>query len=654
MRPSGLLCAALVAASLLVAQPAFAGGSLAFLGTPTTVNAGAANSFMNLYSDCRAACPEGPAPELYALPTQTATLATVTTSSTPTDLVLRFTLPDATQVPNPSTGIGERIIVQLDPDGSRGTVVQVTDFRFEITIKGGLITNALRRPGLGTGGWDGNPQTNWCPSTAGAASCTNTQGTVTISTVAGVSYDVRLTIPLASVGITTTTANFGIALLMVNDIMHTVGSRQDLTAVTFPSADMPASSMPYSDPGVVNTVNSSGPWITPSSWGTGYFQPPTGGPLQVTLSQVPAPWLANAIRLSYCDAPLWNDVGAAALGVDQATLANWYLYERDNPCKMGVWVKANNAGVTTAGARLLVMWADPGLSTNNWRVVQLTPPIAFTPGESTFRVMWDRVPYMGSMPGAGSHPCVRVYVVPEVLNATDPTTSVLYDDAAINAINDGAKLAAFERAYGFPPYPWNPQVAQMNFTNLATGSCSRGLCVQPGGPFSEWRQFLFASLGALGPRPAYAQTPAPRRLDAIRVTKDGPGGQPGRNDPFAIVSIQGYAVPDKPAKQPYEFLEPMGGVAWAVPLKLLAKQPLKLGFTVGNPALLHREFANKRVKEIAAPPRRILLAARVDAPKDAPRYVVKLPTVKGAMKPGEVRRVVATVSARKEPAKKPH
>jgi len=73
--------------------PAFAGGALSFLTTPTTVNSGDAVSWMNGFADWdQISALDGSG---YVIPNLFGAVS-VTTSRTATDLILKFDIPDST------------------------------------------------------------------------------------------------------------------------------------------------------------------------------------------------------------------------------------------------------------------------------------------------------------------------------------------------------------------------------------------------------------------------------------------------------------------------------------------------------------------------------------------------------------------------------
>jgi hypothetical protein len=501
----------------------------------------------------------------------------------------------------------------------------------------GIASQNRIRPG-GAGTW----------LTATAMTATGGIGFATLN-LPGSGYEVTLTIPLNSIG--NPTSDIGLAMLIVNDLgrSHVVPAtatcpapclKRDLTAVTFPFGDMPASNDPFLDPGVINATTAGPPWTQPDHWGRGLFNAAAGSNTTLSFSHSPSFYFSSSLKLGICNVGTWAQI-TPAVDLSQ-NLANWYKYEADAPCQMGVWVKLSNTGTTAANARLLVLWADGGLGVSDWRVVELTPPINFGPGQSTHRVIWDKVPHGGSSPVNGSHACLKAFVLPATLGALDPVTNVAQTEAVIAAIDNGSKVAAFQRAYGLTT-DTTPRAGQMNFSNLATGNCSTPACSQPvvmlepgmGERATAW----------LGMRTVFAQPPPPvqppgdRVINAIPVDRDfDDGAKPSERVTSFLVVLDAYAVPQTatPADRPYVFLEPVGGIAWAVPYSMVQSAPLALEFMVGNPPTLYEDVVRRPVTTIATPARRIMFATRVEAPagREAPRVTLR-PLGKEALEPGE-------------------
>jgi hypothetical protein len=627
---------------------ASSGGVLSLASTPMTVQSGEPQSWMNRYTDwptnhpTASACPpnmlEGCS---FAVPKQSGAIA-VTTSNDGTNLVFRFVIPDSTRS-KPDAGepldVGDTIVVQIDADGDRAIPLEIggganTDYRYEIVIGTGVggtnaISSQSRRTAMnGPGGvWF---QTDPMTSSAGIGFATLTPGA---------SYDVTLTIPLLSIG--TPAGDIGLAILVVNDLGHTnVNGKSDLTAVTFPFGDMPASSnTTYTDPGLLDAQNAGPPWTTPNHWGRGVFNPAAAGPeTQLSLSHAPSVYFSSSLKVSVCDEANWGDIDPATVGGSQSALASWYQYHAAKPCSMGVWVNATNSSATTvANARLLILWADGGLGANDWRVVQLTPPIAFGPGQSVYRTVWSAVPSGGSTTTSGTHPCLKVFILPTTLNKSDPTTGTLYDAAKINAIDTGAEVNEFQRAYGFQG-TWTPQVAQLNFNYLAPAAseCTNGACVQVAqadDPVDRLLAVLGIGTANAQPQP---QAEAGGLVRAIPIDPNFVSDERPIPDAWFGVNVQGFAVADMPSMSPYTFIEHVGGIAWAIPYTVLQGQPLSLGFNTYNPPLLYRDVFATPMQEISSGNRRIFLSMDVSAPPGSPTPQVTLqPLATEVLTPGQ-------------------
>jgi len=622
--------------------PAFAGGALSFLTTPTTVNSGDAVSWMNGFADWdQISALDGSG---YVIPNLFGAVS-VTTSRTATDLILKFDIPDSTHKKPDGTPltVGDQVIVEIDTNATRGATLTAAtavnpakDFRYQIVIGtpavggvGGLnaITSASVSTPIAGNNW-GSRTAIAFPGTGQACPASYPNGCATLS-LNGSDYVVTLNIPLASIG--SPANDIGLAILVSNDLgnTHTVGGStvSDQTAVSFSFADMPAGTDPFDDPGLVTpaTNGTTNVWNMPNHWGAGVFNAPSEGPGALSFSHTPQPYFSTSIKISACNIGRWEDIQAADASGNQTALVGWYKYERDAPCKMGIWVDATNSSPSaSATARLLVLWADAGLSANTWRVVELTGPISFGPGQSISHVVWDKVPSKGSVPGGTSHPCLRIYLLPTT-DATDPNTSVVQTAAVINAIHDAATVAAMERAYGFHGDLSDAATAQMNFTNLANGSCSNAACTQPViGRNIDLRERL---LSLVGLEKAVAQPTVAGVERAVPLDPNYKSTLPKVNDPWFGVSVQGFAVPVNPPALPYVFLQSVGGVAWGVPYTMVAANSLGLGFKITNPPILYRDLLTSPMQEIAAPKRLILLSTAVHAPTGMPTPVV---TISGA------------------------
>lgn len=597
----------------------WAGGALQITSGGVSVESGNANSWMNRFSDW-----DG----VSAVPTLFSSV-TVTPQITTSDLVFTFVIRDRTHKKQDATSltVGDKVIVQLNPNGSSGSTLEMggsnnqKDYRYEITIKDNGIFGQIRRT-----------RTSMTSNIWGASQNMTSTGGIGIATMPPTTgdtsdYVVTLTIPLVSLGLTSSPANnIGLAMLIVNDIGRNNGTQDELTAVTFPFGDMPASNDPFTDPGILVSTTAGGPWVNPSIWGTGYFSTPPGGSTALALSHSPSQYFSSSLKISVCDAGTWNSIDPPSpmdLGA-QGSLNNWYKYFSGKPCKMGVWARVSNTSPAPATARLLVLWADGGLGANAWKVVELTDPIVFGPGDSTHRVVWDRVPSGGSSGGA-THPCLKVYILPEPLNSS-------FGADQIRGITNQTQLGQFQNTYGFND-PWNYQVAQMNFTNLASGECT-GTCEQL--LISGLPSLVSVAMEALGPDALYAQEASTRgRIIATPIAKNDDRPRPKPSNDWVRVNVHGYAIPESLGPAPYVFLEHIGDVGWGIPVSMLTEQTMNLGFVVGNPPVLYRDFSVSPTKEIQAPRRRILLAASTYAPPGMNVPVIKLETPSIVLNPGE-------------------
>jgi hypothetical protein len=610
-----------------LALPSMAGGGLRF-DTSTTVTAGDATSWMNGFWDWDGTGTPSPnAPRTM----------TVTTSSDSSELVLKFAIPDHT---NDFQGgplkVGDQVIVELDKRNQRTNLLSPGDsFRFRITISQKQITTAtIITPGAA------NAWLTSAPITFGATNTTctppYTSGCASLS-LNGADYAVELHIPYTAIGLASRpTFDLGLAILVSNDIGADDSMGKHLqTAVSFPFADMPAGVDDFDDPGLVQptTNGTTNVWNTPTHWGVAQFTAPGSDLTMLTFSHNPAFYFSEAIKISTCSAGNWSQIDAADTSGNETALKNWYKYFAANPCKMGVWVTATNLSPTTSiNARVLVLWADGGLApSNDWKVVGLSDPVSFGPGLSTTHLVWDKVPAGGSsVVGGATHPCMKVYILPATLSAAQ--------SAAVSAIHDGPTLNAFEAAFvtnGQNLSGMSPQAAQMNFTNLSSGSCTDSACLQASNLVPDG---LFNLLGI---QKANAQdrdsaTGDGHVIIATPVNPNAKGGGDGdgtgtgnpKKEPWFGVRVTGFAVPATASPLPYVFMTEVGGLGWAVPYTMVSDGTLKLAFNVTNPPLLYRDFTVSPIKDYPAPKRKIIMISEVHAPAGypTPKFTLDNPT----------------------------
>jgi len=602
------LAAFWIACALLAAPPLAAKGALGFLTSHSTLTAGQAGSYMDPGRDwvpprLTATAGDG---HVYALPNQPQVVQ-IESWRTATDLHLKLSIPDQTRrqfddAGNPigdTLGIGDKVIVQIDPDNSghlegataldTGPDPLHTDYRYEITLKDELIASIRKRV----------PSTG---STWGLG--TNAPGLATL-TFNAAQYVVDVAIPLADLG--NPASDVGIAVAVIDDLGHGHldggANVWDVTGVAFPST-IPLA--PGSDPGLVDAAQASGLWVNPSAWATGYFNVLPG---EVALSHSPAYWWSDSIRISRCDVGRFADVQEPVTpGMSQLTLAGWYLYNPVQPCQMKVWVRAANSTGGVVQSRLFVVWGRPGIAPQDWFPVQLTGPIGFSSPEEIVSILWKTVPAVSFT----DHPCLRVYVLPAVLTAP-------WQEAQVGAIATQAQLTQMEMHYGIAP-AGDFQNAQMNFNAIGTGSCQTTQCAfLPPRPGGERIAGVVASLD--GPALVQDQPPVAR---------------PGQEQPAGLIRVraEGIGFAASGTRAPYTYLTPLGGIGWAFPPdRIASREGLTLPLEVTNPAVLFRDFSRRQ--DVPSPSRQVLVAVRAEASPGVALPQVRVTQPDHPLQPGE-------------------
>jgi hypothetical protein len=575
--------AALWLGSTAVVPRAHAQGYMAFLNNGpggTTVTAGEAASYMRAGADWDGATLMGG----IAVPILMQA-SKVTTWRAGSDLHFKFVIPDRTTTAGGATlACGDRVIVQLDPTNAKGGNLSGSYFRYEVVIKDNLVNSVGKRIPQTLG-----PNVFWSASAATTAS-------VTGFSAAANQYSFTLNIPGAEIG--NPGANIGLALAIVNDLGHSHPSGMvqvnEATGHAFPVG---MGLTKESDPGltcgssVPATEGATGNWLNPSTWGTGYFN--TGsGTQDVTLSNAPAYWISNSLKLGLCSVTSWNQItpitsAANWDAVQQNAANNWYLYNPTGPCRMSIWINAQVAGAGTGVVqrRFLVVWGRPGIAPQDWFFAGLTEPVAVTAPATAVSFTWNNPPAVNF----ASHPCLRAYVLPETLTPGQIAT--------LQAIHTQAELDAMEASYMVSSS--TAYSAQMNFSNIGVGSCTDSRCGplvtvrDGGGDATRWPRIALVG-------EAFAAQPGPAET------------QPDSVQNRARVFARAFGVAEPAPNRTYVYVEPIGGLGWSVPVQ---KDSLQLTFDVTNPRLAEKTFARGQVIEIPAPPRRILIALSTEAPR---------------------------------------
>ena len=645
---------------------AHAEGSLAFRTTPSTITAGQGFSWMELGYDWPGQAP--PAPPIPSFPGVTfpqpqlptpPNIQVTTQRTTGANAALRmtFVIPDQTiRWPTGTAGgtqlrAGDLIVIQIDPDNSGhatspstqlspgATGNPATDYRFEIflnqdqadppdaTIVDTNLTG-FRTPSSGT---------QWGGTTLTPNLILPGQSIPWLNVVYGTArYTVDVTIPLNFLYGNTAPATdqkFGIAYGVINDLTSQFvigGATLDgLIGSPFPSSLVldPLDN----DPGIrrlgLVSGDATGAWINPSQWGTGYFADVPGSDLDVHFLHDPF-WFSSSIRIGKCDTTSFASI-AQATDVNQSTLANWYEYypgtsTSEKPCQMRVWFQVQKDAPGVMTRRFLVVWATPGVAPGTWSVVSLTEPIGVVNSGDTFNVLWSNVPRLSF--SSTSHPCIRIYVLPENLGAPFGGTPAA---DFIRGITTQAQLDQVETRYGVIAAA-DTRSAQMNFTNLKTGNCpAASNCRQarlPGRSFPE------ADDRAVRVVNASFQDGETNLEPAVQSSQGGDNDKGG----LVRIFIDGFGFARPPTGKPYTYLTPLGGIGYVVTNRdLQARESLTLEFEVTNPRLLRRDFTTNPPREIQSPTRNVFVGVRIATTNGvpAPDYTIKLD--RNQLGPGE-------------------
>jgi hypothetical protein len=597
-----------------------ADGAIGFLTTTSTLRAGQQFSWMELGGgDWNGVDVQTVAGVTHAAPSATLPRdITVVTSRDSSSLIFVFTIDDSTRVKQDMTplSIGDKIIIQLDPNNSRSLGLSVgpqnnitTDYRFEIVLNSGAIDpsqTGFRLPEVIGGGLPNN----WG---------VRTNLSFATRTLLGgpLRYQVTATIPLNLIGNPTT--DIGITFAVLNDLGNTAtDGSSDVTGSEFPLS-MGLDTL-VNDLGLVDSEQASGSWLSPARWGTGFFSFTTQ---DVNFNLSPSFYWSSSIKISKCDASNWDDVPASGVGTDQLTLGNnWYRYNSSAPCKMRIWFNSFKGLAGATKRRFVIFWGRPGTSPMGWIFVTLTDPVVLTNTDTKSFFTWTTVP---PVTFSGGHPCIRIYILPETLIAP------FDNQAAFSSISTDAQLGGMETTYGLQPNV-DAHSAQMNFTATeSAASCpttSPCACLDPlkqlDTASADSVQFIRASYGSsdVGSQPIAPSVPEPqvsRDRQTIRITAEA------------------FGVPVKgPTKKPYTYLERLGGIGWSIDnANLLKQQTMSLPLDISNPLFLQRDFTGASPVDVKSPRRDIFLVINVQTSPGtkAPTIVTRPPNP--TLDPGE-------------------
>jgi hypothetical protein len=475
--------------------------------------------------------------------------------------------------------LGERIVIQIDPDHSRGGALGAGpgasqfDYRIELAHTWGVggFTDTKFKQSTAAAGTTVCGVQDWADTGSFPATIKAALGT---STLAG-GYVVELKIPLNQIG--NPGGDIGIAFAVVNDLGYLGSGTADATGIAFPATMALTNG---SNPGLVDPADPAGcgDWVTPNTWGGGYFNT---APTDVTISRNPIWWSSDAI-----------------VGLECGVIG--YDYFPGIPCKLTLNATLDNTGSAPAVRNLLFLFGNNDTGVSRWTFMDLQKGISVPnggpPGPRTFLSASFNPPA-----GLANHPCVRVYILPAAFRGD-------FDEATIRALNlaDSTVISDMETKYGLSTQHW----AQKNITrrtdvlNCPNAGCNIGLLLpQP---------YLIASLTFPGEAPSLVGTgtgawvPSSDAAGAVPAEppqKPDPGG-PGsaanilmpakelaafRND-NVIVQIRSFGFSKVGgAKRPaYNFIEPIGGIQHLIPVAMIKNGVVHIQFDMTNPGKVPR------------------------------------------------------------------
>lgn len=518
--------------------------------------------------------------------------------------------------------IGEKIIIQIDPNHSRGASLgtgpgaAASDYRIELTHKwqNGVFTDQKFKisnvlpinSACGVQDWG---DTGTFPVVAGLD---------TLDIAGG--YGVEVKIPLSAIGNPAT--DIGIAFAVVNDLGFVVSGATDATGVTFPDSlklQNSGSLVDANDPATCAAAPAN--WLVPDNWGGGFFNSP---PADVTISRLPVWWSSQDIIGFEC----------SVMGYD---------YFPGTPCKLTLQATLHNSGGSAVVRNILYLFGQHDAGVPKWTFMDLQKGVSVPPGSGPFTSASFNPPA-----GLANHPCVRVYILPASFRA-DFTEAMMR--SLVNA--DDSVITDMETKYQLGTQHW----AQKNITRRTdimvcpVAGCNIGMLLpSPSEPsLDSMNLFQFGGVRERGPHAtvdpeAEMEAPMQGTTKTTNTTAIPPKREKrppqifmskeeleefGKQNVIVQVRSFGYVKGPGPKPPAYNLMEGIGGVIQLIPLEMLNKGPVPIQFNVSNPGKKART---------------IFLVKDILTPSSFGSVTVSIDEGPGDFAPGETKTVNGTVS----------
>lgn len=542
----------------LLSGSAWAGCGLAFLnGSAATID-GDLNTTTGEWSDASQVRSGDPCLELLPdAPAGASGVGDVTTTPAVSHEVVFYTKRDANNLyigidVDDSTGggqilLGERIIIHIDPNNSRGGNLAATDYRLDFTYMRGAAGDDLIEWFRGDGAaWSAMP----LPAGVDIGQQNRPAGAP--------GYIVEIKIPFAAIGYVLSPdpnliTDMGMAIAVINDMALSDGAGGWYVAgVAFP--ETVALHLNNANDVMDSTAVPSG-WNIPDNWGEAFL---TGAGQQIYISRNPKSYLSEDIKAGFCNSASFDDTGNR----DTAN-PKWYKYKSANPCPLRLWGKVRRKGalVGLEERKVLFLWAEHGANPQKWYYVDLVDidlPAGLT-FEITRQIDWSSVPA-----GKTNHPCIRAFILPRDLNDSVVNQAFL-QDIGNEAGNNASKINQIRSAYGLA----TAHEAQMNIHMVAAVTCPE--CVsRRDAPKNHWlASFRFVS------------------ESQAQATTEQPGGGviviPDDKVRDYVVDIQLNGVASSRGSKKYRYVEVLGGVQEVINLDHMREiKEVRIPFNIAN------------------------------------------------------------------------
>jgi hypothetical protein len=284
----------------------------------------------------------------------------------------------------------------------------------------------------------------------------------------------------------------------------------------------------------------------------------------------------------------WNSPDIATYECNPS--APGYTYYPDRPCKIRIRATLHNSGATTR-RKVVYLWAPHGTGDPDpYNFVDLKD-VVLQPGDNAV----DSTLWAGMPKGQANHPCLRVYVLPESLSASDE--NLLRGSATSGQVSRSNLLTVVGNT-GIGDQNW----AQKNLSRHDTITACPDAGCQIGMRDPIRIEFINSAV-------AQTVTAAKDNVKMSAADRERYG-----NDHFIVqVRTIAYRDPKDGRKRRYNLMEDFGGVIQMFPIAMVQKSldvPIEFKVANGSDSTMHVQVQVDTLKPPGAPDLKVVVPTR--------------------------------------------